>query len=67
VISWFQAFAFTFNLCSYTQADDTLRERGVMSDGRGLSLAYSRPRVCKPHLSCVNIFTTTEATTLIAA
>ena len=21
-------------------------------DGRGLSLAYNRPHVCKPHLSC---------------
>jgi peptidyl-prolyl cis-trans isomerase-like 4 len=41
----------------------------VLIDGRGSSLAYAynRPHFCKPHLSCLNIFTTTEAAKLIAA
>ena len=84
MISWFQAFAFKYNLYRYTTDDVVIEyigesismargdlreaeyERSGMGstymfrvDGRVLSLAYNRP-LFKPHLSCSNLFTTTN-------
>jgi hypothetical protein len=41
--------------------------RALISCAQSSTCLQSSVRVFKPHLSCVYIFTTTEATTLIAA